>query len=295
MLEFTRMLYELFVRQGIGLSKSLLFMSKKKKQDSVSKAAAGIYNALEKGSYFSNALKICSAVNFDEVYVSFISIAERNGDLKTTLLYLKQKLERQKECKKKIIEASVYPVFVILLAISACVFVGLYSDTADYYLLAKYSFVLISLCALMYTGLVKILSDNCLYEAFCAVDFLIQNGIELSEAVGRAVQIAGPSTKTGKLFENARLNLSYGMDLQTAFNFNSKLNEVFYLADVGGSKNDLFGKIAAYLKEKNDKRRMLCFSFLEPLFIVVTGAFVLALIMTFFMPLINEVNVWGNI
>lgn len=295
MLEFTRLLYELFVKQGIGLSRSLLLMSKKKKSDAVSRAAAGIYSALEKGSFFSNALRVCSAVSFDDVYVSFISIAEKNGDLKTTLSFLKQKLERQKEGKDKIVEASVYPVFVILLAISACVFIGNYCDTADYCLLSKYIIVLISVCALIYFCVIKLLSDNCLYEAFSAVDFLIQNGIELSEAIGCAVQIAGPSTKTGKLFENARINLSYGMNLQSAFNFNSKLNEVFYFADFGGSKSDLFGKIAAYLKAEIDKRRMFCFSLLEPLFIVVTGVFILAILMTFFMPLINEVNIWGNV
>ena len=294
MLEFTKMLYELFVVQGINLSKSLLIMSSKPRKNAVSRTAGYIYSALENGSYFSNALKSCSEINFDDVYVSFISIAEKNGDLKTALSYLKEKIEREKECRKKIAEASVYPFFVIILAVTASIFIGLYTSTADLWLLAKYVSALIFISIFMYLAVIKILSENTLYEAFSAVDFLVTHGVELSEAVGCAVQIAGPSTKTGKLFENARVNLSYGMDLQRAFSCRNKvgahLSEAFYYADLGGSKNDLFGKIAAYLKLEKDKKRMICFSLMEPVFIVITGLFILSIMITFFMPLINEIG-----
>lgn len=294
MLKFTKMLYELFVIQKNSLSKSLLIMSMKPKKDPVSKAADYIFCALAKGSFFSNALKTCSAINFDEVFISFISIAEKNGDLKTALAYLKQKLEREKETKKKIAEASIYPVFVILLTIISSIFLGFYTKTSDLGLLIKYVLVLIFVCCAMYFVIVKVLGENRLYEAFSAVDFLITHGIELSEAVECAIQILGPSSKIGRLFENARMNLSYGMDLQTAFNCRekncTKLSEAFYYADIGGSKNDIFGRIAAYLKSEKDKRRVICFSLIEPVFIVITGAFILAIVMTFFMPLINEIG-----
>lgn len=293
MLEFTKTLYELFVLQKISLSESLMIMSSKPKADAVSKTAACIYKALETGSTFSNALKTCSPLSFDEVYISFICIAEKNGDLKSALSYLKQKLERQKNCRKKIAEASVYPAFVVLLAVTASVFIGVYTKTADYFLLFEYVSVLLVVCLLMYFLIVKLFGDNCLFEAFSAVGFLVKSGIELTEAVGCAIQIAGPSTKNGRLFENARINLSYGMDLQTAFNCcdkNSRLYEAFYYADIAGSKNDLFEKIASNLDAEKERMRTVCFSLIEPLFIVVTGIFILAILMTFFMPLINEIG-----
>lgn len=292
MLEFTKMLYELFVIQQMTLSKSLLVISSKPKSDCVSKAAKEIVAALEDGSFFSNALKRCHAIAFDDAYISFICLAEKNGDLKTILSYLKEKLNRQKECRKRIIEASIYPVFVVLLAVAASLFIGFYTKSNDYLLLAKYVSVLIFVCAAMYFVIIKMLGENRLCEAFRAVDFLLANGIELAEAVGCAIQIAGPSTKIGKLFENARINLSYGMDLQNAFycKSQSKLMEAFYYADAGGSKNDLFGKIASYLEAEKERNRALCFSLIEPLFIVITGIFILAILMTFFMPLINEIG-----
>ena len=291
MLEFTRTLYELFVKQELSLSQSLLIMRGKPKSDSVSRTAAYVYSALENGSLFSNALRASRNIIFDDVYISFVSIAEKNGDLKTALTYLKQKLEREAECRKKLRGALIYPVFVVALSISASVFIGLYTATADLFLLAKYVFVLLSVCLFLYLLIIKLMGENCLFEAFTAVDFLVQNGIELAEAVGCAVQMAGPSSRIGKLFENARMKLLYGMDLQTAFLLtDSSLKDVFYFADTVGSKDDLFGRIAAYLKSEKERKREICLALIEPLFIVVAGAFILALIMTFFMPLINGIG-----
>ena len=291
MLEFTKALYELFVNQGLSLSQSLLIMRAKPNADGVSRAAASLYSALENGSLFSNALRACKAITFDDVYISFVSIAEKNGDLKSALGYLKQKLERQSEYKKKIAGALVYPIFVVLLAISASVFIGFFTETADFVLLAKYVLVLVFICFVLLLAILKMTGDNCLYESFTAVDFLLRNGIELSEAVGCAVQIAGPSSRTGKIFEKAKLKLSYGMDLQNAFLLSdSKLSEVFYYADIGGSKEDLFGRIAAYLKSEKERSREIYMALIEPVFIVITGGFILAVLLTFFMPLINGIG-----
>ncbi len=288
MLEFTRALYELFIKQGLSLSQSLLIMKSKPKVDDVRRAADFLYTSLENGSLFSNALKSCRAICFNDVYISFVSIAEKNGDLKTTLTYLLQKLERDAESRKKLAAVSVYPSFVVILSVAASIFVGLYTDTADFPLLLKYVSVLIFVCGLLFYAIVKTLGENRLFEAFTAVDFLLSNGIELDEAVGCAIQIAGPSSKTGKVFENAKTRLSYGMDLQTAFSLSdSKMKEAFYYADIGGSKDDLFGRIAAYLKSEKERKREICMALIEPLFIVVTGILILAILMSFFMPLIN--------
>ena len=130
--EFTDALYELFVQQNLSLTQSMLIISRKPKRDAVKRAAFLIYSSLEGGCLFSNALKTCSEIKFDDVYISFILLAEKNGDLKSTVSYLRQKLKRKKEERKKLVEASIYPAFVILLSIAASVFVGVYTNTADF-------------------------------------------------------------------------------------------------------------------------------------------------------------------
>lgn len=286
MLEFTRALYELFVKQKLGLSQSVLIMSRKPGRNYVSRAAGSIYASLEKGNLFSNALRSCQVISFDDVYISFIRLAEKNGDLKSAVLYLKEKLEREAADRKRLFGASIYPVFVVIIAIAASIFIGLYTKTADLWLLMKYVLVLTLVCGFAYFVILKMLETDVLCESFIAVDFLVRNGIEISEAVACAIQMAGPSSKIGRFFENARIRLSYGMDLQTAFG-QSKIKEAFYYADYGGSQEDIFGRIAANLSEEKEKRRTVCLALLEPLFIVITGVFILVLLMTFFMPLIN--------
>lgn len=290
--EFTDALYELFVQQNLSLTQSMLIISRKPKRDAVKRAAFLIYSSLEGGCLFSNALKTCSEIKFDDVYISFILLAEKNGDLKSTVSYLRQKLKRKKEERKKLVEASIYPAFVILLSIAASVFVGVYTNTADFSSLTKYVVIFLCLCAFMYFLIFRMLVDDKLCEAFTAVDFLLKNGIELSEAVGCAVQVAGPSGSIGRLFENARIKLTYGMDLRSAFDCRSsrRFSEIFYYADTGGSQLDLFSRISANLEAQNEKRRSICLSLVEPVFITMAGGFILMILMTFFMPLINDIS-----
>ena len=292
---FTNTLYELFVRQGLELSQCLLIISKKPKKDAVSRAGKFLYSALENGSLFSNALKSCAVITFDEVYVAFILLAEKNGDLKAAITYLNEKLNREAAAKKRLAAASVYPLFVVFVSVAASLFIGAYTGTADLLLLLKYISGLFLVSGAVFALILKTLKEDSLTEVFTAVDFLLRNGIELSEAVGCAVQIAGPSSRIGRILENARLRLSYGMDLRNAFlccelGNHKKLSEAFYYADTGGSQNDLFGRMAASLEAENEKRRTVCLSLVEPLFIVITGGFILILLLTFFMPLINGLS-----
>ena len=67
MLEFTRALYDLFVKNELSLSTSLMIMKTKPKKDAVSRTAAFVYSALENGSLFSNALRTCKVMTFDDV------------------------------------------------------------------------------------------------------------------------------------------------------------------------------------------------------------------------------------
>ena len=298
MKDFTRALYELFVKQEMGLSQSLLIMSRKPKQDKVSRAARSIYSSLEKGNLFSNALRTCGTLAFDDLYISFVRLAEKNGDLKSAVSYLKNKLEREAEIRKRLFGASIYPAFVVLLSVGASIFIGIYTKSADFELLAKYLAGFLLICGVMFFAILKTLGEDRLCEAFRAVDFLLQSGIELSEAVECAVQVVGPFCRIGRLFENAKKRLSYGMDLQSAFsdfpegngNYAARLREAFYYADTGGSKNDLFGRIALHLESEKEKSRTFCLVLIEPLFIVITGGFLLMLLMSFFMPLINDIS-----
>ena len=127
--KLTETLAELVCEKKCGLQNSLYLISRNQtgKNKVITQAAENIYNSLLNGLAFSNALKLCPFIEFDLLYISFIRFAERSGNLEKTLLFLKQRGRREQENISKVVEACVYPAFVIVLSIVAGCFLVSYS------------------------------------------------------------------------------------------------------------------------------------------------------------------------
>ena len=207
-----------------------------------------------------------------------------------------------------LIQASVYPVFVVVVSVAATVGLLLYSNSlwdqeafgfqfsenlfSSFYL--SFSF-LIMFCIAAFFLLRKILGTNKLYEAFLATGFLIKGGESLANAVNGAVSILGYDSKEGQLFAQAGKKLSYGVSLKSAFELNSwnsslrqEMEEAFFYAENSGGENDVFEKIALWLNAKDEKRRAICFKLLEPFFICGTGVFLLVFLMNLVLPIFTQ-------
>ena len=106
---FTELLEEFVCRKNCDLQNALNLISKtgSRKYKTVTLAAQNLYDSLRHGNTFSSALKNCSAIEFDVLYVSFISFAERCGSLEQTLIFLKDKCLREEENNSK--SSSVLP------------------------------------------------------------------------------------------------------------------------------------------------------------------------------------------
>ena len=308
--QFTVLLEELVCHKSCDLQSALLLMSKSEKhgKKNVSMAAQNLYNSLNKGNMFSLALKQCSFIEFDELYISFVSFAERCGELKNTLGFLKNKCIREEENYSAVLQASVYPMFVVFVSVAASIGLFAYSNSlfafeesgisfsSEIYTSFYLSFCfLILFCVLAFVLLKKILGTNKLYEAFLAAGFLIKAGESLSNAVNDAVNILGYESKEGQLFAKAGKKLSYGAGLKNAFELDSwnsllrqELEEAFFYAENSGGENDVFEKIALWLNARDEKRRAICFKLLEPFFICGTGIFLLIFLMNLVLPVFTQ-------
>lgn len=292
--KFTKELCDLFVGKNVGLSESLEIMKFKPEKklffgdgNIIQMAADYIYMGLAEGKLLSNALKSCPYINFPQVYISFILLAERTGDLRKTISFLNEKCKREKENRNKLVTAFIYPGFVILLAFCACIFLCNYAGF-NLNQMFNYFLILILVCIVLILIIKKVLSENKIYEAFLAAGFLIDSGASVLSAVECSINIVGPDSKCGKVFLDVKEKLEYGMDLFNAFRPYKEFEEAFYFADKAGSKADVFEKIAIWMKENNDRKRNFCLILIEPLFIAVTGAFLLLLVMKFFLPYMND-------
>ena len=246
------------------------------------------------------------AIDFDLVYISFMRFAERCGRLEKALDFLNKKCVREQQNTVKLVEASLYPAFVIVLAIFAGIFLFSYSSSLlgledftferkqDFYSSLIMAFLfLIVFCVIAFLVLRRTLGTNKLYEAFLATGFLVKGGESLANAVMNAVNILGYESKEGQLFAKAGENLSYGMSLKNSFELSDyfgsnslrcELEEAFFYAENSGGENDVFEKIALWLNSRDEKRRAICFKLIEPFFISGTGIFLLVFLANFVLP-----------
>lgn len=293
---FTKKLADLFVNQEMELSEALeviRFVPEKKGKrgrNKLAKTAEYFYQQLEAGNYISNAFRTCPYINFNDFYVSFISIFERYGDLRCAIDYLNKKCERHHKNVMKVFEAGIYPLFIIGVAVfSGLIFVH-FTEEKNYELFVKIMAGFILISTGVFLIIFKILSENRLYEAFILIDFMMKSNVGIAEAVNCAVQILGKNTKYGRIFLDAKEKLGFGMSIQNALRLGDRFEEGFYFADKAGGKTEVFGKMAVWLYEQDENKRNICIRLMEPVFILLTGIFILILLLNFFMPLATNNN-----
>lgn len=293
---FTDSLYELVVEQKVSLGRSLEIMSFER-NTFIGSVCTEIKNELLKGSSFSGALKKNSCIEFDDIYISFIRLAEVSGNLNDTLKFLKKRCERQELNRQKLVDATIYPFFVIILSFAVCVFFSKFSSQMNLsiqtYSPVSAVIVLFSVCFFMFYLIISGLKENKLYEAFLAVGFLVKSGINVSSAISAGVIIAGPGTKYGNYFQKAKKRIEYGMDIFGAFyefQFDTKLKNIFYFAKIGSSQTDMFERIALKIGYEDEKRKKRILGLIEPLFIGIIGLFLLILMVTYFLPMMTDMS-----
>jgi len=310
--KITDLLWELVVNRKMSLAASLKVIQQQetdsKKRNLVQKTAKYLLEVLDYGCEFSYGLVICPYIRFPREYSAFLGFAEKSGNLESCLSYLKEKYERNQERRRQLAEASVYPLFVVILALifvsglfvygkrllgSEVVTESMREELISGSVLS--SGILFVFCFSAIWVIRRFFRSNSLYEAFLAAGFLTNSGMCMSDAVGMASEILGPETKEGLLFEEARERLSWGLSLRDSFvekedgsnrRLNSLLKKAFCYVDCSGG-NDAFEKVAAWLDSKDAELKKMFFKLLEPLFLLGTGLFLMVFLLNLVMPFLN--------
>lgn len=295
--KFLKELDEIYVENGIGLQESLRIMSshyEKKRfcfgnsRKRVSKIAENLLKSLGCGETVTDSFSSCKFLNFDASFISFIEIGEKTGDLRRIVSYLKNKYERMHESKMIVIEAGIYPMFVIILAIAISIFLMNLFTLNNEITVLKLVFGLIFFSSVFFLAVYKGLKNDTLFEAFFAMDFMVNSGNSVSKAIEVAEQIVGVHTKYGKMFFEAKKSLEKGLNYEKAFSFGDRYAYFFYLADNSGDEKRVFKLIADKIYRKKQMKRKLCMTMIEPLFLIITGIFILAIIVTCFLPALEN-------
>lgn len=292
--KFTKELYDLYVCDELNIADSLRLIRDKPlrravgEKGRIQKTASFLYENLEKGNLFSNGIKNCPYIKFDDVYAAFVALAEKNDSLKKSIKYLNQKCEREKKVKEKMLSAFIYPCIVIIFTFFICLLLCFYFEKDKQVLIFKWFLCLTALCIALLCFIKKRMGTNKVYEAFLALSFLIEEGTNLSFAMEYAIQILGIDSRLGRNFAEAKERIEFGMNLENAFCLEGGFKEAFYYADATGKKSEIFLNVAKWLEKKDERRRALFMVLIEPLFIALTGAFLLLLVINFFMPFMTD-------
>lgn len=308
-LRFTENLNLLFVERKMDFISSLEVMKKMrtKGNDKVRKSSDFIKAELEKGNMLTAAFRLCPFICFDEVFVSFMNVAEKSGNLRETVLFLLKKYRRRKDCYEKLISASVYPLFVIFLSFAVCAFLWNYGksmlgeekfNSEMKIMLLKSLFFLLFFTVSVFQLLRNRLGENSVYESFLAAGFLIKSGVNAAVAIGLAATIAGGNIKIREMFLAAKVRMEYGMDIVRAFSAEAEerrllkgsVLDALYFAEKSGGKNDIFERLAQHFFAEDEKRKKMWLQLSEPVFIAGTGIFLILLIGNFLMPVMSEMN-----
>lgn len=311
--EFTSLLYELVNIREFKLSQALEIMkdsgkevNEDKKTKKISNAAEFLYKGLKEGDLFSNLLKVCPYISFDSTYISFIRFAERTGRIEDVLDFLNKKNIRKKENTNKVIDALMYPCFVLFFAILIFFFLYFYlgkslnADLLSDFTKGNRSFVflpilfVVSFLLIFFLLIKNILGTNKIYEAFLSCSFLISAGIDLATAVCVAGIILGADSHEGRFFMDAGEKLGYGFSLRNAFFGDKKktaqrllkikMGDFLYYAEKSDGRVDVFDKISTWINQRDEKRRNGFLKMIEPAFIGFTGIFLLSIFLSISMP-----------
>lgn len=121
LLSFTRNISSL-LGAGLTLTESLDICSRMKGGTGI--LASGILSDVRKGRSLSSAFLGCDVK--DLFYITMIRIGERNCSVGEVFSLLSVYLEKKDENRKRLLQVSIYPVFIILLTVFVSVFIFSY-------------------------------------------------------------------------------------------------------------------------------------------------------------------------
>jgi len=117
---FTRQLATL-IDAGLPLMRSLNTLAKQERNPVMRSTMQNLASSVESGSTFSEALSVHPGI-FNKLYVNMVKAGELGGVLEIVLTRLAEFQEKSQKIKGKVIAAMVYPIVVLVIAVSILTF-----------------------------------------------------------------------------------------------------------------------------------------------------------------------------
>ncbi len=121
---FTRQLATL-VDAGLPLLRGLQVLQKQERHPTLKKSVQAMADSIESGGTFAEALAQQPKI-FNKLFVSMVKAGELGGVLEVVLVRLAEFMEKAQKIKSKIVSAMVYPVVVLIMAMTILTFLMIF-------------------------------------------------------------------------------------------------------------------------------------------------------------------------
>jgi len=305
-LYFSEMLLSL-LKGKTSLMDALHILSREGIESPVKNYAVSLLAIMKKGKNLTESLHLIKndKVHFDPLYLSLITAAEATGNIDEVLERIVYDMQRKKKEKENVQSALIYPIIIILIAIIGTIIiltVGLplfvqggllkadvLQDAIEGIILA--GLVLLAGGSLLFIVFYRIFyHDSPEYSIFYILDFMLRSNIKLLQALSYCI-ISINNTKYGKALVMIKNDVTSGVPFSAAFAkikyFSSYITGWLSIADKNGNIIEICGSIKAYYEQKDKNRRAIAARLMEPAIILLTGLYILIIMMTVVLPILT--------
>ncbi|MCL2209676.1 MAG: type II secretion system F family protein [Treponema sp.] len=305
-LHFTELLLAL-IKGNTSLVDSLHILSGEGMEKPVKDTAEALLLLMKKGRGFSDSLRLIQdkKVYFNQMYISLISAAELTGKIDNVLERIAGDLRRRQQATENALNIMMYPLIIILVAITGTVFLiikGMPFFISGGFLSGE--ILTNAVTGIIIAGLILLLGGAALfityyrifyfdspeYRIFYVLDLLLKSNVPLLDAITQCItDMSG--TKYGISLITIKKEVTGGISFSQAFGKLPYLSPYvtgwLAVADMHGNINEVCSNIKDFYAYKNTRRREALTRLIEPAVIVLTGSYLLTLIIAVVLPILT--------
>ena len=304
-LHFTELLLTL-LKGKMSLADSLRVLAGEGIERQVRDGAVSLLAAMKKGKNLSEALRIMRGrISFEPLYLTLIAAAELTGNVEDVLERIAGDLRRKQQAREAVINILIYPAIIVLIALAGTsviivkgmpLFISGGLESAVVVSDAKAGICIAGLTLLLGGGTLFAVyfrifnNDSCEFRIFYLLDFLLRSNVPLPEALSHCVtSMAG--SKYGKALVSIKKETASGVAFPEAFarirRFPPYVTGWLSVAGLNGGTGEICGNIKNYYGRRDDKLRAAASRLIEPFVILLTGVYVLIIMLTAILPILT--------
>jgi type II secretory pathway component PulF len=308
-LQFMEMLLVL-LEGNINLTDAVSILTDHGTEKSVRETAEKLMTILKKGRTFTEAMTVSfrGGLVFPDSYEGLVRAAEKTGAVNRAFVQITSDLKRKIKAREAIITALLYPAAIIFIALAGTVVLLLkgfpffaeagmlskeYMPQAKNSILFAGVFLLVSGTASAFACYKLYAKESAPFRIFYELSFLLDGNISLPDALSSCIMCIGEN-KWGRALAQVKKDIISGARLAASFEktgvFPAYITGWLAVGDRNGEIKTVCHNIAEYYMGKDEKRRATTARFLEPLFIVITGVYLLILIQGVIIPVLTRVG-----